>query len=291
MTEIELPEPGLFGRRATRRAVVRGLARTAFLALIAFFLLSLLVQMLGNILLNSLGRGDDLNRVGLVGYQVGHPGLDLHQRNWRIGSLHAEGTISGTTQDGLRIDVPLKVSIFGTLNRPPTQLDPLDRTILGPGSAPAEARAFLHQLPSGVRVDAVVQLAKPVHTADVAAVGGIAGPLGTVFYSPVFGAGGGFDFVARPVSWSERYHVPDLRAPSFSSWTRSLNTSDDDNLRTLDLPPSQELQRLARADLVYAFYLRNQTPAQLTALLKNPLVRSFTPSAVRFALPAQAIIN
>jgi len=297
MTEIEFPEIPLFDRRRTRWAVARGLFRTAVLVLLSFALLSLLAAFSGNILLNSLDRDDDLKRVGLVGYQVGHPGLDLHQGSGRVGSLHAESALTGTTEDGLRIDVPLRVGIFGSLNRPPTQLDPLDRTILGRGAGPAEARAFLRQLPAGVEVDAVVQLAQPVHTAEVAAIGDARWPAETVFYSPVFGAGGGFDSIARPVTWSARYHVvglgdtPFSTWTSFAGWTRSLKSSDDENLRTLDLPSSEELQRLAQADLVYAVYLRNQTPQELAALLKNPLVRSFTPSAVRFALPAQASIQ
>ena len=293
MTEIELPEIPLFNRRRTRWAVARGLFRTAAVVLLAFALLSLLAGLAGNILMNAWDRSGATKRVGLTGYQVGHPGLVLHERSLVVGAFHVSSKLSGETPEGSPIEVPLRMSFFGTLSRPPEQLDPLDRTILGRGSGRVEARAFLHELPSGVRVDAVVQLAKPVHSADVTSVGGLAGPLWTVFYTPVFGTGGGFDFLSRPVTWSEQYPswVLGSRDTSFSAWTRSLKSSDDDNLRTLNLPSSQELQRLAEADLVYAVYLRDQTPQQLAALLKNPLVRSFTPSAVRFALPAQASIN
>jgi len=301
MTEIEFPEIPLFDRRRTRWAIVRGVARTALVALLVLVLVLLLVQVAGNGMMRALGRVDAMNRVGSVGYRVGHPGFDIHSSGTNAGALHVSEVLSGSTSDEVHVGVSLKMNVFGTLASPDRLLDPLDRTLEGPGLTPTEAKAFLAQLPSGVVVDAVVELARPLPTAELPAIGQRPGSLWTLLYTPPFNRDLTArrptlrEILARPVSWAPGYAVSysdkNFGEQSFLQWATSLKSSDDDNLETLGLPSSEDLQDMARADLVSALYVRDLKPADLAAVLRNPAVRSFTPSAVRFALPAQASIN
>lgn len=86
----------------------------------------------------------------------------------------------------------------------------------------------------------------------------------------------------RPVAWPVFGPSLGPGIQSFDRWTRALRSSDDDNLERLGLPGSAHLKALGAANLVHGLLMRDLTPVQLTALLANPEVATFTPVTVRF---------
>jgi hypothetical protein len=284
--EIRVPDiPALrvFDPKATRWAVIRGLLRTA-LTVVAFLFLTWLVLGIGvHLLAHALGRPGQLDRLA-VGYRVAHPGFTVHQESARSGGWHQTKTLTGGPVEDATQEVRLRLSMFGVLDVPASRPDPVDEVLLGRAWSKASGERYLARLPSGVTVDGVVVFPSP--TTRVALLQDFSQGDDALFYGVAFTPEGGRSrrtagFLDNPVTWPAVGAHP---YQTFADWAAHLSGKDDDNLRSLGLPPSREIKELAKAGQVTAAYVTARTPTELAAMLKDGRIASFTPSAVRFDL-------
>jgi hypothetical protein len=284
----DLPPLSLFDRRLTRRAVLRGVLRTAYLAFLAFVVLGVAFQVGGQVLMQAFDRDEQLERVGVVGFVVGHP-------SYRVASTYGGAReIESRLRTPTGAETTLSIGWLGRLGIPLEDSDPLD--VLRerkPASRVAGAR-FLADLPHSTRVDVLLQLARPLPTSDAEqlAAGG-QGPSVLYYESPwgIFESAMTERDVAaraapRPVSWSPGTGwgggLREFR--TFRDWTRTLSSDDDDDLAMLGLPRSADLHELGEASRVQAVFVSGLPADALRRLVHDPAVLGFVPLDVRFDL-------
>ena len=290
----DLPELAMFDRRATRGAVVRGLLRTAMIALGLYLAFQAAGYMVGIIALGLNDRGERFDRLGRTAFDVGHP--DLLRNSPRGGNFSGGwwGTTNSflrLTPDGDPVRIKIEMSTFGAISPVPLGDTALDRALAGGRTTPAAAAAFVRGLPASSRTDVIIDLARPVDEDQLAEVYGRVSGSGQVgfpvaFYADPYPAGeagfrtdlSGDVLQQRPVSW------PGTVSVDFSAWTASLRSEDDDDLARMGLPDSATLRRLGDRPEVHALYVQGVTPPALLAILDDPAVRSLTPVSSRLAL-------
>lgn len=295
MTELpDLPELAMFDRRATRGAVVRGLLRTAMIAVGLYLAVLVLGFVVGTVALVVNDRGDRFARLGATAFDVGHPDLQRYgPRGGRISSdwLHTTNRMDRVGSDGQVRDVRVLMSTLGHLSLPDPPVTDLDAALLAGPLPPSRAASYLTGLPASSLTDAVVQLRRPQADPDGMLLGRFApraaSGLPVRFYADPFpgtvrsSSVTGEPLVRRPVSGT--HGGPE----DFTAWTRSLSAVDDDDLTSLGLPDSRTLRRLGRTPMTHALYLSGATPAQLLRVLRDPEVLTVTPVASRLGLAAR----
>lgn len=290
----DLPELRMFERSATRGAVLRGLLRTAMLAFALYAAFVVAGTLFGGLLFAATHRGDRLDRVD-VAFAVGHPGLYVRD-NGSYGSETRHFGWTGTTQSTQTldsqgtalVDYELVLGTFGGLKVKGHTTSRLDTVLMDGRASRQQAERFVKGLPTAALTTAVVELVDGKEPSDTS----LSAQYQARFYDDPFAgararyrktdSGSEFSNTGRsqPVAWPRG--ARSIRFGSFQSWTKSLTSSDDDDLRALGLPDSAELRRLGEANRVHALLVTDLTTAQLASLLADPTVRTLTPVEVRF---------
>jgi hypothetical protein len=292
-----LPELGLFEPAATRRAVLRGLLRTALIALALVLVFLSLGEVAGRASYRLHNGSGHFDRVLAQGWVVGHPGVaatvSQGKQSTEFGWLHATERFRFTQPDGSRARVTVRQDLLGHVSVKGDVGSRLDQ-VLGDGQASrAQAMAFAKGLPAAALTEVVVVLRQPLHEQAASDFDGEFGLDSRAwFYEDPFAGARDFGFGyagdavysghgRNPVSWPPR-NDSDLFRGRFPDWTAELSSRDDANLERLGLPSSAKLKELGESALVHGLLLQDLTPTQLLSLLADPAVESFTPVDVRF---------
>lgn len=291
----DLPELPLFDAAATRSAVFRGLLRTALIALAIFVVFQALGQSVGRVSFRVHDGNDHFDRVLVQGWAVGHPGVAATNGHGiaspTFGLLHATEELTFGQADGRTAHVSVRQDLLGHVTVQGDVGSRLDQVLVDGRASRAQAMTFVKGLPSAALTRIVLVLRTPLtesaaqdfeQRADVRSM--------AWFYDdPFTGARTGFRSQSgwsytgagrNPITWQTSGALG-FRG-GFSDWTAELSARDDANLGRLGLPSSSELKQLGIAAQVHGFLISDLTPAQLLALLNDPVVASFTPVDVRF---------
>ena len=286
--EPSYPELAIFDPRATRGAVVRGLVRTAMLVGAAWLAFLFLGELTGYALFRLHDRNGAFDRVGLTGYEVGHPGVVMQTST--LGRGEPESGWRGSSQRVVtgRSDYRIRMSVWGDLTADRRAEDDVDRALREGEASRAQSTAFVEGLPAAAVTDAVVSLRAPMDdTRAVDVLEDLDLHVTRSFYDDPFagarhvfrqdgnGAYMDGDGLDRSVSW-------DGVGIGFYSWTNRLRPGDDSDLQRLGLPTSTRLKELGRLSQVHGWYVQDLSPAKLKALLASDVVDAITPTAVRF---------
>jgi hypothetical protein len=286
--------PGDFDEKATKRAVRRGVVRTAFVAVVWVILGLTVVSVVSAAWQTRGDRGEHFADVVGYGFVAARPGFGTHGPagccNTDLRSLEAWQSVDPKTAGPLEQSVELRfeLDLRGRLgdevfsDLPPTGVD----AALAAFDPEGESR--LGELPDGVVATAVGELRRPL---DVAS-----------FYRLLQRRGIG-DFDSENVAvyvqpyerteadmtgtwYDERVSWPNPALAGFQAWVKTLRSSDDEVLDRLGLPPVRDLEQIAAAPQIYGFVLDQASPARLRSLAADPAVEWVTVGDVAFNLSA-----
>jgi len=307
----ELPDLPAFDNRAMRRAVRRGVIRTAFVGALWLLIASFFLSIGGRVALRGLGRDDHLHNVVALGWQVAHPEFFLRSSGSGDGIVHTSVSYDATPlvvqPAAAAAKLSFSESLFGGVSRshpdPSTAASQILQT-LGNESynnvnwKTAEQK-MLDQLPKPVRVAGIVEFAQPLSYADYMAfadrtgeatdlrdaplVLGTTGDLNEEFDGPntFTGVCAWAPFYGVQLNHGLRYH--DDPIGGFRSWVGSLHDSDSGALAKVGVKLSL-LRDSARAGLVHGLIVQGTSAAVLLKLLNDPAVRAVHPYDVAFAV-------
>lgn len=307
----EFPDLPAFDEWAMRRAVRRGVIRTAFVGAAWLVFASVMLSLAGKAALSGLGREDHLLHVVAVGWQVAHPEFDLVQSGQGLGNVHATATFDALPRGVQSARAGTKLSfvesLFGGVSRSSSSLSTDASDVLADfDNRPAndtwrtDERTLLEQLPKPVRVAAIVQFARPLSYADYTAFAVRDGVEGDLHWAPLLlGAAGdieshgdGANLLTGICAWSPVYAFrlvhPGTRGSEdpiagFRSWVGSLHDSDRDALAKVGVSLAK-LRATARAGLVHGVIISRTTAPLLLKLLDDPAVSAVHPYDVAFAV-------
>ena len=285
--------PGDFDERATRRAVRRGVVRTAFTAVVWVALTLTGLSIVSSIWQTRGDREEHFANVVRHGFVAARPGFEgagpASCCNAGLRSLEAGLSVDPKTAGPLEQSLFLwfELDLRGRLGHevfsdlPPTGVDAAHESLEPPAGA-------LDELPNGVVATAVVELARPL---DVAS------------FHRLLARGGIGRFDTRNVAvylqqrqpssprtfggwYDERVSWPNPAIAGFQAWVKTLRASDDEVLDRLGLPPVGELRRIAETPRIHGFVLDQATPARLRAFEADSAVESVAVGDVAFNLAA-----
>ena len=286
--------PDVFDERATRRAVRRGVVRTALTAVVWAALGWIGVSVVTGIWQMRGDRSDRFQTIARYGFNVANPGFRPAEvrgccapglRSIEL-ELRAEPRTASTL--ATPATVPLSLDLRGRLedvvDLPTTPVD-----VAASGAAPKpELRRLLDRLPEPLVATAVVELAdsaKPPAFYALLARHGVVYPDSDdvpVYlqpHDPLRSLPEGHYFDDR-VSWS----TPALAG--FQHWVKQLRGDDDRLLDGLQLPPTRVLREIAADPRIFGFVLERATPTQLRRLLADPAIKTLSIGDVAFDLGA-----
>jgi hypothetical protein len=287
----ELPELPLFDRRRTRRAVWRGILRTAWTVIVGLLVVSMLWHVVG--VLWFYRNEDHFKVVAGQGFYVAHPGYQFSPASCcDVGSaLDGELTLNlsprGPGGSGI---LRIRENWLGRIDPLPQEVadnpTPTETALtFGPPEKAVTAR-LLGQLPAPMTATAIVEFTKPM---DQAAFDAWAArydqPLTfhqTVFMSTVYPH-------ARPtaVQIDQALAWPDPDVAAFRGWADQLRKSDGANLETLRLPSARIIKQLAAEGRIHGLLIDSTSIPQLRALLADRAVASVRVADVAFDLSQQ----
>jgi hypothetical protein len=285
-------EESFFDERATRRAVRRGVIRTALAAVIPLFVISVVVSTASRIWQMRDGRADRFEHVAEYGFFVGHLDFrptdvrgDLTHANFRSLELPLQVIPRSATPLVQQHTLRLRLDLRGRLDEGPL----LDLPPSGVGTAlanrpatQAELEAF-ERLSSLAVASAAVELREPLSVGDFQhllsrhGLLGLEGEgVGIFLEGPDAAQRRSGSFAGQRVGW------PNPFAAQFQSWTKGLSAGDDPVLERLGLPSSRELLELAADPGIHGFVLDAATPRQLRGLRAEPKVSTISLGDVAF---------
>ena len=284
--------PADFDERATKRAVRRGVVRTAFTSVVWVVLTLIGVGILSSIWQTRGDRGEHFADVVGWGFLAARPGFGGHPPagccNTELRTITAWLEVDPKTASPLEQSEQLsfELDLRGRLgdevfsDLPPTGVDA--------ALASAPSRSRLDDLPDGVVATAVVELRRPLSPAQFWALlerhGSDGFGLDTLRFAVYLQPYGRF---AHSDGWlDERVSWPDPGVAGFQAWVKTLRASDDEVLDRLGLPPLRELVRIAAAPQIYGFVLDQATPRRLRTFAADPAVRWVAVGDVAFNLSA-----
>jgi len=307
----ELPDLPAFDKHAMRRAVRRGVIRTAFVGALWLLLASFVLSIGGKVALSGLGREDHLQHVVVVGWQVAHPEFFLRGSGQGSGIVHTTASYDATPlvvqPAAAAAKLSFRESLFGGVSRsypdPTTAASQILQTVGNELYADVKwktaERKMLEQLPKPVRVAAIVEFAQPLSYADYKAfvdrtgattdIGSAPLLLGTTGdFAQEFGGPNTFTgvcawapFYGVQLNHGLRYH--DDPIGGFRAWVASLHDSDSGALAKVGVKLSL-LRDSARAGVVHGVIVQGTSAAVLLKLLNDPAVRAVHPYDVAFAV-------
>lgn len=298
-TEPEIPEVPNLDDRMIRRAITRGVVRTAVVAVLWLLVLSVIGQFLSAGLQRGFGRDDRFQRVAATGLVVAHP-----EYRW------SGGGCCNTTLLTMTVDVTLTPRT-GSPNPPDIDVwvaqnalghvDPVSAIVpqtalgmLASGGLPPRpvAERVMGQLPEGMLASGVVAFRRPLDQAALTAflrrmgassvldLGLILawaptgptdspGPIGPVGWQTPNPSGTGSIFPT---------------VDSFRTWVSSLTSADDANLAAVGVPAVATLRQLADAGVVVGIVMGGQPVSRFQRMLADREVRSVGLGDVAFDL-------
>jgi hypothetical protein len=289
--ELELSPPPPFDERAIRRAVRRGVIRTAFHAIGWFFLASIALQLATNGWLQAGGRRERMDNVILKGLQVAYPEyetggwgccnrsltrltgfLDVTLRS--PNAAYVPALELRPTQDLLGRFDPFSVSIPSTR---------IGQTIQGPPISKDAATRTLQQLPLRTNVSAVVLFDHPLDQSGVNNVFRAAGEYSFLSAGVLFDVPRHSRWVGSPQGTKSRIGWPQASLSQFERWAESLSTSDDTTLHQLGLPRAEDITEIASGGSS-GIVIGSMSRGAALRLLEHPLVGSVLATEVAFDL-------
>lgn len=292
MSELDLPD---FDPKATRKAVRRGLVKTASLVLAGLLALTLVLVVAPILVQKSGGRADRIHDVYGTAFKMYNPSYRIvlgeccDTTPWSASlpltasQLRAYGGFYG------KAEVPYEITtnLFGGLRHLPlgnaantavaTALSrvghesPIDKD---------EARKILAELPKGMRVLALVEFNRPATAEQLVAFGKTyqSCPEKIVYEArpgsvPITFASGTWD--RTPVTGTSGwcYENPPETLAEFRSWDKILQDSDAADLRAFDLTLDR-VRKAAKDGLAYAYLDEGVPVERLRKLLEDPQVRA-----------------
>jgi len=280
-------DAGAFDERATRRAVRRGVARTALVAVVWAFLGLFVLGIASGAWQTRGDRDGHFADVAGYGFFVSHPGF--HIENGRpscctrgLRWIGVQIQAAPRTADPLasRLDKTLKLDLRNRLEGGPLASRDVPRT--GVDIASPTTSAKLAQLPSSVVATAVVELRKGQPIASFYRLLGrhgflspYASPDVAVFLQPA-------NTIPGPGPFSSIVSWPNPNIAQFQAWVKTLRASDDGVLEDLQVPPVATLRRIAQTPRVYGCVLDRATPKELQGLMRDPAVKELRLGDVAF---------
>jgi hypothetical protein len=298
-------------KRSLRKAIRRGVIRTAFLGAVIFFIGSIVIFIGASLLRSVLGNSQELERVASIGWRVAHPNFAGQQSGMSMGGWTSTYTIQASPlvaqPSGATTSVRLTENPFGSVSGPFAQMKaPSDYALSqvgAPGSTGAAVKAHerdvLKGLPSPVRVAAVIQFATPMddnawlsftqhYEFEKKGLENGFDPRAPALLSsyqdqfalhdahvmsPVYGWVDGYDFRSRSP----------LNTPvaGFRKWVATLHNSDRDALYAVgaDL---DSLRAAAKDGHIYGFIVSSASVPLLLDLLNDPAIGAVHPYDVAF---------
>jgi hypothetical protein len=289
---------GVFDERATRRAVRRGVIRTAFAAVVWVVAASILLTIASWVWQARDGRRDHFGEVAGYGFFAAHPGFRWSGPgsccNVDLRSLELLLTLDPKVASSLSqsSELKLRLDLRGRLKDPPYQTRlPKTGIDVASSSPPARLRKALASLPSSVVATAIVELRRPL---DVSAVYALLADHGitypdservSIYLQPrdVQITGNLTDsFADERVSW------PNPAVAGFQAWVKRLHRSDNPVLDGLGLPPVDVLRRIAEQPKIYGFVLDQASPSQLLRFLVEPDVSTIRVGDIAYNIARQS---
>jgi hypothetical protein len=283
-------DPGMFDERETRRAVRRGVIRTAFVAVVWVVAASLLLTIVSGLWQTRGDRRDHFAEVAGYGFFAAHPGFRWIGRGsccntdlrWSELLLTLDPRVASPLPQ--TFDLKLRLDLRGRLRDPPHQTSlpktGLDAVSFSPDKA--SLRRTLDALPASVVATAIVELRRPLDVSSVYEllarhhIGGAAVYLQSM-NAPITGSTSG-TFADERVSW------PNPAVAGFQSWVKRLHESDNQVLDGVGLPSVSVLRRIAERPRIYGFVLDQASPRLLLQFLADPRVSMVRVGDVAFNL-------
>jgi len=292
-------EPGLFDERETRRAVRRGVIRTAFVAVV-WVVVASIVLTIGSGLWQTRGdRRDHFAEVAGYGFFAAHPGFRWTGRGsccnidlrWSELLLTLDPKVASPLAQ--TSELKLRLDLRGRLRDPPyqTSLPKTGLDVASFNSDKASLRKTLDALPASVVATAIVELRRPLDVASVYELlarhhimypdsGGVAVYLQSM-NATITGSTSG-------TSADERVSWPNPAIAGFQSWVKRLRESDNQVLDGVGLPSVSVLRRIAERSKIYGFVLDRARPRRLIQFLADPRVNMVRVGDVAYDLPGQS---
>ncbi|MDX6413004.1 MAG: hypothetical protein QOH23_414 [Gaiellaceae bacterium] len=292
-------EPGLFDERATRRAVRRGVIRTAFVAVVWVVAASIFLTIASGLWQSRGDRRDHFAEVAGYGFFAAHPGFRWTGRGsccntdlrWSELLLTLDPKVASPIAQ--TSELKLRLDLRGRLRDPPYQVSLPKTGLDAVSSSPDKAslRKRLDALPASVVATAIVELRRPLDVSTVYELlarhqitypdsGGVAVYLQSMNATIVRGPSG--TFADERVSW------PNPAVAGFQSWVKHLHGSDNNVLDGVGLPSVSVLRHIAERPKIYGFVLDHAPPRRLIQFLADPRVSMVRVGDAAFNLPGQS---
>jgi hypothetical protein len=309
MTTDDLPPLPAFADRGTKRAIRRGLIRTALLAVVWLIVGWFLLSIAGAGIQGALGRRDQLSKVEGTAWQVAHPEFTVRDTTSSIGGFR---TAAGLDVRPILANGPgpggwvrFRENLFGGVSRDwPDPESPASNLLLalhqGGHDLAAQEAKELRALPAPVRVAAVVDFAQPLDEAAYAAFlrdypgdSSLAGAIALMSPGTSFGPNEhSFGISAGVYGWSPFLPGPERAShytmlQAFRAWVAGLHDSDRPGLKLAGVDLSL-LRRVAREGREYGVLVSQATPGLLLKLLADPRVAAVHPYDIQFAVEGGA---
>jgi hypothetical protein len=316
------PEPeGLqfpvFDERAARRAVWRGVARTAITAVLFVFVGLVLLQLVSGFWQRRGDREERFQAVAGLGFLVANPGwrgepsgccnTDLTSIELALDvQPRTASPVSQSTKAWLRLNILGRLVIDSIPVLPET---PIEHALAGGRPEKSTTEALLSDLPEPVAATALIEFTAPLTSQQFQEfrernriTGGAPAPLPS-YAPPIFLESPYPPFhpdeeqgLRQKLTWPESSTAASegLGSPvpiadpltQFQDWAADLDDGDDRNLGRLKLPTAEQIKRLAENPRVYAFILDRTSIQRLRTFLDDADVRSVNVADVAFDLDA-----
>jgi len=300
----------MFDERAARRAIRRGVIRTATTAVALVIVGYWILLALSSVWQHHGDRDRRFPIVAGLGFLVAHPGYDGYPSGCCNESLtsielfldvapRTAGELHPTTKAWLRLNLLGRVVRDSIPNLPATPIDFVLKTTLRPSKA--QTRSIIDDLPRRMVATAVVELTQPAGASafDQLVRRDGAPPRPPVFFEPLYDSGRLFASrdSGEPLTWPTPRtaggpgwggkRLPEADSVTqFKQWARMLHDGDDGNLGRLGLPSSEQIKRVASQGRIYGFILQQTSLKTLQRLLADPNIRSVNIADVAFSLRA-----
>jgi hypothetical protein len=301
-----------FDERAARRAIWRGVVRTALTGLLLVFAGWVILTLITGLWQKRGDREERFQTVLGLGFLVAHPdwrGEPSGCCNTDLTSIElaldvqpqTAESLSPTTKAWLRLNILGRLVIDSIPTLPET---PIEQALSSGRPSKAQTQALLAELPEPIRASAVVELTTPLGAPEFAELLQPAGVPSLSSSPPIFLESPYPPFATdrampeigppRKLAWpnpqiaSSAAGEGQLEASDpltqFKAWAAMLRDGDDRNLGRLGLPPAAKIKTLAADPKVHAFILAKASVERLRALLDDPAVRSVNVADVAFDL-------
>jgi hypothetical protein len=287
----ELPELPAVDDRQLRRAIRRGVLRTAAVGAVYVVIGSVVLSIVVQLVLAGFDRRGQLARLATA-WQVAHPDFVAEESGsgptWLGREESLDVRLRASPPDPAAVRVHLSTNLLGHLNYPTVVPESAASDVLdsiGLESRPdlkSQERKSLARLPVDTTLSAIVEFTRPLDDAAMRQWAATLPPLvanafafdGT--YLMTAAEHGRHAFFDSPVyGWNQfrMFHEDGhwTAVSSFRKWVSELHASDAGNLHKVGIS-LHRLREAAAAGLVHGVIVTGLEPAQVTRLLEDPTV-------------------